>query len=85
MIKQLIIIGNGFDLHCHLNTKFTHYFETTQPSKTDYFVNDFFNSTSYNHNNIYNTNPYFKALSFWDIYFNSLKSNNIGDWADVEK
>lgn len=85
MTNQLIIIGNGFDLHCHLNTKFTDYFETTQPSKNDYLVNDFFDSTSYNHNKIYNTHPYFKALSFWDIYFNSLKSNNIEDWADVEK
>ena len=34
---------------------------------------------------MYNTHPYFKKSSFWDIYFNLLNLDNIKDWADIEK
>lgn len=85
MADQLIIIGNGFDLHCDLDTKFTDYFEETKPPIGDNVIKNFFNLDSYNSNIMYNTHPYFKKSSFWDIYFNLLNLDNIKDWADIEK
>ena len=80
MADQLIIIGNGFDLHCDLDTKFTDYFEETKPPIGDNVIKNFFNLDSYNSNIMYNTHPYFKKSSFWDIYFNLLNLDNIKDW-----
>ena len=84
VVEQLIIIGNGFDLHCELNTRFKNYFEETEPKSNEEQAKDFFNPNSLNPSAIHAS--YFENMSFWDIYFRLIKNiYSIKDWANVEE
>lgn len=78
-VNQLLIIGNGFDLHCGLETKFDNYFKATEPDKD---VKTFFDKSNLNLQLI--KKDYFKEQSFWDVYLRLLQSDSIEDWSDVE-
>lgn len=84
MVEQLIIIGNGFDLHCGLDTRFKNYFEENEPKPNEEQVKDFFNPNFLNSSSIHAS--YFKNMSFWDIYLRLIKNiYGIRDWANVEE
>lgn len=67
MVNQLIIIGNGFDLHCKLNTRFTDYFENNKLDENDEIALNFINfGANYNCNTMLNSS-YLKKF-FGGIY-----------------
>lgn len=82
MVGQLIIIGNGFDIHCGLKSKFSDYFDKNKPKNNSDKM--FFNRAASSLPSIKNS-YFFKQQSFWDIYFRLLSTIEIKDWADVEK
>ena len=40
MSNKLIIIGNGFDLHCDLNSKFSSFFEKSEIPKVEKWLKE---------------------------------------------
>ena len=77
--EQLIIIGNGFDLHCGLKTSFYEYLKCAfilkeGKLKTCHLINDYENLSHFQ-----------RRLSFWDVYFYRLKEFRIENWANFEK
>ncbi|WP_137655384.1 AbiH family protein [Bifidobacterium moukalabense] len=70
--NQLLILGNGFDRECQLNSQFSDYFQTRM-------AKPWLNA---NHNN-WSENPN-DPENLWDHIFNSEKKNSPKDWKDAE-
>ena len=87
-IKQLVIIGNGFDLQCGLKSKFTDYFNYVK-SKMNEQDETLLKGNEINYGNtLPHSEFYLNFASFWDCYFLSLElleDNQDYDWCNVEK
>lgn len=76
---QLIIIGNGFDLHCGLKTGFHDYLKYAT-KKVDSEVDP-----ELLLNDKEKTSPFYQRLSWWDLYFSELKTVDVKNWASFER
>ncbi len=87
-IKQLVIVGNGFDLQCGLKSKFTDYFKYVK-SKMNKHDKTLLKGNEISCGNILpHSDFYLNYASFWDCYFLSLElleDNQDYDWCNVEK
>ena len=104
MIKNLsdikLIIGNGYDLHCHLKSKYKDYFNYDQNKNHDLSnweksfvqngVYNYLNLKTSNHNDFWVNLNNFDSFNIWDLFF-FLKSKTPGvefdkwNWCDIEK
>lgn len=76
---QLIIIGNGFDLHCGLKTSFCDYLNYAAKKLGDKIDPESL------FNDIEKTSPFRQRLSWWDLYFTELGIANVKNWASFER
>lgn len=97
--KVKLIIGNGFDLHCHMKTSYKDYF-LYDKDKNDYFgswIDEFLpkldNYVSFNTGNFKDFWLPFKSFdkaNIWDLFFyinSDIKYGSTKEWAwcDIEK
>lgn len=90
LINIKFVLGNGFDLHLGLKTRYKDFFEADEGMKV---VNEWFEKLVFNQNHfpfacineneleiILNKN----ANTIWDLYF-YIKSEKLKNWCDVEE
>lgn len=102
LIKNLsnvkLVIGNGFDLHCHLKTSYADYFLYNE-GKNNYFVKwiedflpkarDYVNLKVANHKDFWNEFISFDETNVWDFFFYIASMEKGVDikkwrWCDIE-
>lgn len=95
--KVKLIIGNGFDLHCHLKTSYSDYFlyDKTKLDILHKWIDEFKNKVE-NYLNFYSNNhkafwvrlEKFDCFNVWDILFYIISSENSNisnwKWCDIE-
>lgn len=91
---NLIVLGNGFDLYCDLNTRYSDYFiyRKNQFYSTDnYLLDEFIQNEktlySYQYNDISRrlSDVIIQNLNVWDIiFFSNSKMYNEMNWCNVE-
>ena len=94
-----LVIGNGFDLHCGLKTKYSDFF-LNDSAKNDclkYWINEFKNQAKYylsfslwNHKSFWREFIYLDECNIWDFFFFIVSYVNADSqkewlWCDVEK
>lgn len=83
--EELLIIGNGFDLHSRLKSTYKDFFESRYSSECVEECNEYGYSLRYNE--LIELNK-ISDLNFWDLYFilNFLDDNNKDKtWANIEE
>ena len=85
-----LVLGNGFDLHCGLRTKYSDFFAINTEKQKYINIQTSFKNYMYSHNN----EPDFgslniKEINSWDVFFaiNNLQEDPIDkwNWCDIEK
>lgn len=86
--NTVVVLGNGFDLHCGLHTSYGDYFKTVYKKH----LNICFWFGLFENNHFFQVNDYHAKIieySIWDIFFAlNIKTNKEGtskNWCDVEK
>ena len=85
LLMLKLVLGNGFDLHCHLETKYSDYFVNNK-NKYDYMlrwtnsygskVQNFINLKIKNHSEFWEPFEHFEAVNVWDFYFLYVSCND---------
>ena len=96
--KIKLVIGNGFDIHCGLKTRYRDYFLNNK-AKNDYFKNwlskfrykvkDYMNMGISNHHDSWLSFENFELTNIWDFFFylvSDIKEDSQDDWkwCDIE-
>lgn len=94
-----LVIGNGFDLYCHLKTSYADFFRYDQ-GKLDYFekwinlfkakARDYINLEVSNHKEFWVNFERFDEVNVWDFYFYLISAEpdvdiNSWQWCDIEE
>lgn len=87
-----LVIGNGFDIHCGLHSKYSHYFwlyrDLYGPIIEWYEkIENLFNDGPFKKTQLENI-PFKDGLNVWDYFFSMffvIKKQNERKWCDVEK
>ena len=93
-----LVIGNGFDLHCHLHTQYSDFFNQRETvnkaigawfSQDSTFFNGYLNSMFRPEKYIFLSFEEVKNLTVWDIYFYLISMDKSVDikswkWCDIE-
>ena len=101
-VKQLknvkLVIGNGFDLHCHLKTKYKDYFNHDANKNKilkEWTAEMFIKSKDYldyriaNHDNFWVDFDFYEKANVWDIFFYLNSNTEASDskdwlWCEIE-
>lgn len=91
--KIKLIIGNGFDCYCCLNTKYSDFFNSQKEKHHNIDEMDSvidFNYQMFGQNNVrlpfQNTKILDLTINFWDLYFyHVINENKNENWCDIEK
>lgn len=83
-----IVLGNGFDLHCNLHTKYSDYY--CKNFKKYLFIQKLYKDFSDEKNIVFDFDDIkFKKLNVWDIFFALNSSQDPREckkrWCDIEK
>lgn len=98
IIKNLpalkIILGNGFDLHCHLKTKYSDYFNKNiakykyileWSTSFSYNCQTYVNLDIVNHDDFWKAFDRFDEVNLWDFYFLYISLHEKGESINYDK